>query len=85
MPLLSITQCNVNNEMKERCTNSVAYILNGGDDMASVKKKEKAHYTCTVTYTEGYQQRLTEALVDIYYNRQKGIYQEQNSWEHSEL
>lgn len=49
--------------------------------MVAANKREKTHYTCTVTYTEGYQQRLTEALVDIYYNRQKGIYQEQETWE----
>lgn len=36
-------------------------------------KREKPNYTCTVTYTEGCEKRLTEALVDIYYNRQKGI------------
>ena len=36
------------------------------------KKREK-NYTCTVTYTEGCEKRLTEALVDVYYNRLNGI------------
>ncbi|MDE5758700.1 MAG: hypothetical protein K2H85_08835 [Allobaculum sp.] len=36
------------------------------------KKREK-NYTCTVTYTEGCEKRLTEALVDVYYNRLAGI------------
>lgn len=31
-------------------------------------KKEK-EYTCTVEYTEGFEKRLTEALMDIYYSR----------------
>lgn len=35
-------------------------------------KKEKK-YTCTAIYTEGCEQRLTEALVDVYYNRLCGI------------
>lgn len=34
--------------------------------MAARKKRE---YTCTAIYTEGCEQRLTQALVDIYYNR----------------
>lgn len=38
--------------------------------MAAKKKKK---YTCTVTYTEGCEKRLTEALVDVYYNRLNGI------------
>lgn len=37
----------------------------------AAKKKNK--YTCTVTYTEGCEKRLTEALVDVYYNRLNGI------------
>lgn len=36
-------------------------------------KKEKHQYTCTAEYTEGCDKRLTEALVDIYYKRLKGI------------
>lgn len=35
--------------------------------------RQPTKYTCTVEYTEGCSQRLTEALVDIYYNRLKGI------------
>lgn len=35
-------------------------------------KKEKK-YTCTAVYTEGCGERLTEALVDVYYNRLDGI------------
>ena len=38
--------------------------------MAARKKRE---YTCTAIYTEGCEQRLTQALVDIYYNRINGI------------
>lgn len=36
-------------------------------------KKEKPRYECKVTYTEGCEKRLTQALVDIWYNRRKGI------------
>lgn len=35
--------------------------------------RQPTKYTCTVEYTEGCSQRLTQALVDIYYNRLKGI------------
>lgn len=35
-------------------------------------KKEKK-YTCTAIYTEGCEKRLTEALMDVYYNRLNGI------------
>lgn len=35
--------------------------------------KKEVNYTCTAEYTEGCDRRLTEALVDIYYNRLKGI------------
>lgn len=38
--------------------------------------REPATYTCSAEYTEGCSQRLTEALVDIYYNRKKGICEE---------
>lgn len=38
--------------------------------MAARKIRE---YTCTAIYTEGCEQRLTQALVDIYYNRINGI------------
>lgn len=33
--------------------------------------KQEKEYTCTVEYTEGCERRLTEALVDIYYQRQR--------------
>ncbi len=36
-------------------------------------KRAKKEYTCTVTYTEGYEQRITEAWVELYYNRLRGI------------
>lgn len=31
--------------------------------------KSKEEYTCKATFTEGCEKRLTEALVDIYYQR----------------
>ncbi|MSA02941.1 hypothetical protein GKG47_14230 [Lactonifactor sp. BIOML-A3] len=31
--------------------------------------KESKEIKCTVEFTEGYQERLTQALVDIYYQR----------------
>ena len=33
--------------------------------------KKEEEYTCTVEYTEGSEQRLTEALVGIYYQRKR--------------
>jgi hypothetical protein len=33
--------------------------------------KQEKEYTCTVEYTEGCERRLTEALVDIYYQRKR--------------
>lgn len=33
-------------------------------------KREKKEFTCTVVVTEGFSDRLTRALVDIYYKRQ---------------
>lgn len=30
-------------------------------------RKEKVEYTCTVTYTEGWEKRVTEAFVDLYF------------------
>ncbi len=33
--------------------------------------KQEKEYTCTAEYTEGCEQRLTEALVDIYYQRKR--------------
>lgn len=35
--------------------------------------KRNVSYTCKITYTEGYEKRLTQALVDIYYNHLHGI------------
>lgn len=35
--------------------------------------KAEDEFTCTVEFTEGSEQRITEALVDLYYNRQRGI------------
>ncbi len=37
------------------------------------KTKTNEEYTCTVVFTEGSEQRITEALVELYYNRQRGI------------
>lgn len=34
-------------------------------------KREKKDYTCTAVYTEGCSQRLTEALVKIYRQRER--------------
>lgn len=36
-------------------------------------KRQKREIRCTVEYTEGCDRRLTEALVDIYYRRLRGI------------
>lgn len=33
--------------------------------------KNEKEYTCTAEYTEGCEQRLTEALVGIYYQRKR--------------
>jgi len=33
--------------------------------------RKKTEYTCTVTFTEGWQERLTQGFVDLYYNRLK--------------
>ncbi|MBO5033483.1 MAG: hypothetical protein J6D08_16655 [Lachnospiraceae bacterium] len=35
--------------------------------------KANDDFTCTVEFTEGSEQRITEALVDLYYNRQRGL------------
>lgn len=45
-----------------------AYTLTGGGVYMAKNEKE---YTCTVEYTEGCEQRLTEALVGIYYQRKR--------------
>lgn len=36
-----------------------------------VARKSDKEIVCVVTYTEGCSERLTEALLDIYYNRQR--------------
>ena len=36
-------------------------------------KSKKEEYTCTVEFTEGSEQRITEAFVELYFNRQRGI------------
>lgn len=33
--------------------------------------KQEKEYTCTVEYTEGCEQRFTEALVNLYYQRKR--------------
>jgi len=33
--------------------------------------RKKTEYTCTVTFTEGGQERLTQGFVDLYYSRMK--------------
>lgn len=35
--------------------------------------KANDEFTCTVEFTEGSEQRITEAFVDLYYSRQRGI------------
>ena len=45
--------------------------------MAKTKKDEE--YTCTVVFTEGSVQRITEAFVELYYNRHRGITKTDNS------
>lgn len=42
-------------------------------------KKEETHYTCVAEFTEGCGQRLTDALVAVYYNRLKGIGKEKET------
>ncbi len=34
-------------------------------------KRNNIEYTCTVTFTEGWEKRVTEAFVDLYYKRQR--------------
>lgn len=47
---------------------------------------EKTTYTCTAEYTEGCDKRLTEAMVDIYYNRLRGIREDPDlKEEHQEI
>lgn len=33
--------------------------------------RKQQEYTCTVTLTDGWQQRLTDAFVDLYYKRKE--------------
>lgn len=40
------------------------------------RNKDKPQYTCSVQYTQECSQRLTNALVEVYYNRKKGISKE---------
>ena len=35
--------------------------------------KANDDFTCTVEFTEGSDKRITEAFVDLYYDRQRGI------------
>jgi len=47
-------------------------------------KRKEPEYSCTAVYTEGCAQRLSEALLDIYYNEEKGInFKKDNSNEES--
>ncbi|MCI8374959.1 MAG: hypothetical protein HFI29_05935 [Lachnospiraceae bacterium] len=34
---------------------------------------KKQEYTCTVTFTDGWQKRVTDAFVDLYYQRLQRI------------
>ena len=36
--------------------------------------KEREEIECTVEYTEGATQRITDAFVDLYYQIEQGIY-----------
>lgn len=38
------------------------------------KKKEREPIVCTVEFTEGAEQRITDAFVDLYYQIKDGIY-----------
>lgn len=41
----------------------------------AVKKKEREQIECTVEFTEGAMERITDAFVDLYYQIKKGIYE----------
>ncbi len=43
----------------------------GGVHMA---KREKKEFTCTMEFTEGAIDRITDAFVDLYYQIKQGIY-----------
>ena len=40
----------------------------------SDRKKEQSHIECTVEFTEGAIQRITDAFVDLHYQIKQGIY-----------
>lgn len=40
------------------------------------KKKEEKEITCTVEFSPGAIQRITQAFVDLYYGIKDGIYEE---------
>lgn len=43
-------------------------------EVVCVAKKEKKEITCTFEFTEGAQDRITDAFVDAYYKIKDGIY-----------
>lgn len=38
-------------------------------------KRKKEEFTCTVEFTEGAQERITDAFVEMYYKIKDGIYE----------
>lgn len=40
----------------------------------AVKKREREPIECTVEFTEGAMDRITDAFVDLYYQIKEGIY-----------
>lgn len=40
----------------------------------AIKKREREPIECTVEYTEGATERITDAFVDLYYQIKQGIY-----------
>lgn len=40
----------------------------------AIKKREREPIECTVEYTEGATERITDAFVDLYYQIKHGIY-----------
>lgn len=40
----------------------------------AVKKREREQIECTVEFTEGAKERITDAFVDLYYQIREGIY-----------
>lgn len=47
--------------------------------------KANDDFTCTVEFTEGSERRITEAFVDLYYDRQRGLTKTDNSVEDNKL